>query len=249
MNRTPGLPSGCQPAWLKRYCRVLTGLAYGGHDVKGVENVPLSGPLIVAAIHRSYLDPILISAFLPRTLYFMGKRELFRVPLLGAAIRRFGALPIDRQGARGSTFHAALGILKRGGALVIFPEGGIVDSFSENRFKAGVGSLASMSGAPILPVVIAGSKVVPQRRSTASKGSRLVIRVGPTIQSSRRRGWEARQDIVRLTLNSIKAMMQEVEVSQSVSRGLRAQRRPRQAFGGRTMANARGRVRQHNTPA
>ena len=121
MNRTPGLPSGCQPAWLKRYCRVLTGLAYGGHDVKGIENVPLSGPVIVAARHRSYLDPILMSAFLPRPLYFMGKRELFRVPLLGTVIRSFGALPIDRRG--GSTFRAALGILKLGGALVIFAPG------------------------------------------------------------------------------------------------------------------------------
>ena len=101
MSRASGLPSGCQPAWLKRSCRALIGLAYRGHDVKGIENMPLSGPVIVAATHRSYLDPILMSAFLPRTLYFMGKRELFNVPVLGAVIRRFGAIPIDRQGARG----------------------------------------------------------------------------------------------------------------------------------------------------
>ena len=216
MNHASSLPSGCQPAWLKRYCRVLTGLAYGGHDVNGVENVPLSGAVIVAATHRSYLDPILMSAFLPRTLYFMGKRELFRVPLLGTVMRRFGAFPIDRQGARGSTFRAALNILRLGGALVIFPEGGIAIAFSENRFKAGVGSLASMSGAPILPTVIHGSGAVFRRRSTASEGSRLVIRVGPAIQSSRGRGREARQDVARLTLNSIKAMAREVEASQPV---------------------------------
>ena len=75
-----------------------------------------------------------------------------------------------------------------------------------------------MSGAPILPVVITGSKIVPQRRSAASEGSRLVIRVGPAIRSSRRRGREARQDIVRLTLDSISTMMQEVEAPPSRSR-------------------------------
>ena len=214
MSRASGLPSGCQPAWLKRYCRALIGLAYRGHDVKGLENMPLSGPVIVAATHRSYLDPILMSAFLPRTLYFMGKRELFRVPVLGAVIRRFGAFPIDRQAARGSTFRTALNILKRGGALVIFPEGGIADSFNENRFKAGVGSLASLSGAPILPVVITGSKAVFKRHSAASDGSRLVIRVGPTIRLPRRRGREGRETAARLTLTTVKAMMQQLENAQ-----------------------------------
>ena len=136
-QRAPSLPSGWQPAWLKRCGRAMFGMVYGGHDVKGVTNMPLSGPVIVAATHRSYLDPIIMSAFLPRTLYYMGKRELFRIPLLSTVIRRFGAFPIDRQGARGSTFRMALNVLRLGGALVIFPEGGIANAFNENRFKAG----------------------------------------------------------------------------------------------------------------
>lgn len=211
-RRASGLTPGCQPAWLKRCCRGLIGLVCGGHDVTGLENVPRSGPVVVAATHRSYLDPVLLGAFLPRTLYYMGKRELFRVPLLGAVIRRFGAFPIDRYGARGSTFRTALNILKLGAAVVIFPEGGIAATFNENRFKGGVGSLASLSGAPVLPVVIHGSGAVFKRRLTAAEGSRLVVRVGPTIHASRRRG---RQAIARLTLDSIKTMAQELEASRS----------------------------------
>ena len=95
-----GLPFVCQPAWLKPSCRRLIGLAYGGHDVKGLENVPRSGPFIVAATHRSYFDPFLISAFLPRPLYFMAKRELFKNPLFGILLRTLGAFPVDRENAR-----------------------------------------------------------------------------------------------------------------------------------------------------
>ena len=211
LSHSPRLPANWQPAWAKRACRGLIRVAYGGHDVRGIENMPLCGPIIVAATHRSYLDPVLMGAFLPRTLYFMGKRELFDVPVLGALIHRLGAFPIDRQGPRGSTFRTALNILKLGGALAVFPEGGIADSFDENRFKAGIGSLSSLSGAPILPVVIAGSRAVPRRPPAGLDGKRLVIRVGSLIRLPRRRGREGREAATRLTLSAVKAMTQQLE--------------------------------------
>ena len=173
--------------------------------------MPLRGPAIVAATHRSYLDPILISAFLPRTLYFMAKRELFANPVFGALIRAFGAFPVDRQSAHASTFHMALRILKQDGVVLVFPEGGITDSFNENRFKAGVGSLAGASGAPIVPLIIKGSEALTSRRSAPLHHGPLTIRVGPSIRPPQRRGRESRQETLRLTVDAIKTMTQALE--------------------------------------
>ena len=212
-QRVSDLPPGGQPDWVKRCCRGVSRLIYGDIDIKGLENMPVSGPFIVAATHRSYLDPVLVGSFLPRNLYFMGKRELFSVPLLGTLIRALGTFPIDREATRASTFRMALNVLKHGGAVVIFPEGGIVEYFNENAFKAGVGSLASLSGAPILPVVIAGSKVRLKWRPASADSNRLAIRIGPVICSSARRGREGRQAATRLTLDAVEAMIQELEAS------------------------------------
>ena len=211
IRQAANLPPGFQPAWLKRWVRRLIGLVYGDCDIQGLDRAPPSGAVIVAATHRSYLDPVVLSAFLPRTLYFMGKRELFDIPLLGALICRLGAFPVDRQAARGSTFRRALDILKLGGAVVIFPEGGIAASFHEDRFRSGVGSLASLSGAPVLPVVIEGSATVFGRPPAQPHKSRLAVRVGLIVPASGERGRKGRQAIAGLTLAALKAMTGELE--------------------------------------
>lgn len=213
-QRASGLPPACQPEWLKKHVRRLIALGYEGCDVRGLDRVPLSGPVIVAATHRSYLDPVLLSAFLPRTLYFMGKRELFRIPVLGALIRFLGAFPVDRRAARGSTFRRALDILNLGGAVVIFPEGGIVHTLREDRFKTGFGSLASLSGAPVLPVVVDGSQNLFKRPSAAPQKRRLAIRIGPTVHASGERGRKGRQGVARLTRAVLEAMTRELEAAQ-----------------------------------
>ena len=222
MNRNVSeLPVGGQPDWVKRCCRGISRLIYGDIDIKGLENMPPYGPFIVAATHRSYLDPVLVGSFLPRNLYFMGKRELFSIPLLGTLIRALGTFPIDREAARASTFRLALNVLKHGGAVVIFPEGGIVESFNENAFKAGVGSLASLSGAPILPVVIAGSRLRIKWRQASADYDRLSIRIGPVISSSAKRGREGRQAAALLTFAVIQEMIQELETSRHICPGRR----------------------------
>ena len=143
------LPSSGQPTWLKKIFQAGFRLAFGGVEVHGMNNVPPDGPLIVASNHRSYLDPVILASFLPRRVYHMAKRELFRNPLFARLITNFGAFPVDREGtARASTFRTALRLLSLNGAVVIFPEGGIVDSTAEVEVKEGVATLAAMSRAP-----------------------------------------------------------------------------------------------------
>ncbi|MCE2453883.1 MAG: 1-acyl-sn-glycerol-3-phosphate acyltransferase, partial [Nitrospinae bacterium] len=171
------LPSSGQPTWLKKIFQAGLRLAYGGVDVQGMHNVPPDGPLIVASNHRSYLDPMILASFLPRRVYHMAKRELFRNPLFAKLITYYGAFPVDREGtARASTFRMARTLLGLNGVVVIFPEGGIVDSTTEVEVKEGVATLAAMSRAPVLPVYIAGSNTLISPRGILDPW--LVIRVG-----------------------------------------------------------------------
>ena len=195
-QRLSTLPSSGQPTWLKKIFQAGFRLAFGGVEVHGMNNVPPDGPLIVASNHRSYLDPVILASFLPRRVYHMAKRELFRNPLFARLITYYGAFPVDRDGtARASTFRTALRLLSLNGAVVIFPEGGIVDSTAEVEVKEGVATLAAMSRAPVLPVYIAGSNTLIRPRGILD--SWLVIRVGEVIPPAQGKGREYRREFAQ----------------------------------------------------
>ncbi|MBI2178141.1 MAG: 1-acyl-sn-glycerol-3-phosphate acyltransferase [Candidatus Tectomicrobia bacterium] len=196
------LPPGHQPGWLKALVSGFFRLAYGGAEVTGLEHVPRQGPLIVAPTHRSYLDPVILSAFLPRALYYMAKSELFEQPILRPAIRFFGAFPVDRDTARGSTFRTALRLLRLGGAVAVFPEGGIVEKMGD-EMKAGVGTLASMSAAPVLPVYVAGSNTLFSWPEALSDSPWLILRVAPPISPPAQRGRNAREEVTRRVMDAL----------------------------------------------
>ncbi len=125
-------PSGAEPAgyrifrWLARF---LAGLFYRRVEVAGLERVPLSGPLVVAANHhQGLMDGVLLAAALPRRLRPIAKAPLFRYPVIGQIARLAGAIPVHRRQDGGAAdnqamFGAAQGALGQGEAILIFPEG------------------------------------------------------------------------------------------------------------------------------
>ena len=125
-------------------------------SVTGTENVPRTGPLIVACNHRSYLDPPGMGCFCPRRISYMAKKELFDIPVLGPAIRAVGAYPVDRQGSARAAIKRSLEVLQDGGAVGIFPEG-TRNLDGSVQPQTGVALLASLAGAPVVPAHIAGS--------------------------------------------------------------------------------------------
>lgn len=124
--------------------------------VLGADGVPPTGPLIVACNHVSYLDPPALGVAVPRPLDYMAKQELFRIPVLGPVITGLHAFPVDRSRGDGAAIKRAVGVLRTGAALGIFPEG-TRNRDGTVRPQSGVALLHYLSGAPILPAYIDGS--------------------------------------------------------------------------------------------
>jgi 1-acyl-sn-glycerol-3-phosphate acyltransferase len=148
-----------------------------------VAAIPQTGPVIIAANHASNLDGVVIaSTLMPRIgrrLQWLGKREMFSWPVVGWMARNGGVHPVDRDGADIEAFRLAQRILEEEHALWVFPEGTRSRDGSLGVARDGVSLLALRTGAPIVPVGIAGSyDVWPRGQKLPHPGGRVTVRVG-----------------------------------------------------------------------
>lgn len=158
---TPPLPEGPTPTplgrvfyWIGKTGSNLLFTLFSRVRVRGRENVPRAGALIIAPNHASFADPPLVGSQLPRTLFYMGKEELFRIPVFGWILRQVNAFPIRRKEGDIAAIKAAERILNAGGALIVFPEGRRQRNGQLAAPKRGVGLLAVRTGVPVLPVYV-----------------------------------------------------------------------------------------------
>lgn len=130
-------------------------------EVKGRENVPLDGPLIVVANHIHLVGPILLQISFPRWINFMAKQELFRYPFVGVVTRWAQALSVHRQGTfkdKREAVKQAMEILSQGLALGMFPEGKRNHDGKLLAAKSGSAVIASRADVALLPVGISGTE-------------------------------------------------------------------------------------------
>jgi 1-acyl-sn-glycerol-3-phosphate acyltransferase len=153
--------------WTYTFVRLLvslpTLLIYRTRAI-GVENVPRSGPLILAPNHFSQMDHFFIGLYLRRKIRFMAKSQLFGPPVLTYIFKHGGVIPIRRGHHDEEAFETAYTVLGQGGMLLIYAEGGRSRSGELGQPKPGVGRLALESGAPVVPVAIHGSEKVRRWR-------------------------------------------------------------------------------------
>jgi 1-acyl-sn-glycerol-3-phosphate acyltransferase len=146
----------------------------------GREHIPSEGPVIVAANHRSFLDPFVIATMARRPMYYVAKKELFRQRWLAWILNALGAFPVDRGAADAESIGTAKAILARGDIVLIFPEGTRTRPGSLGRPKRGVGRLALETGAPVVPVAVIGTEAV--RRGWRVRPHKVRIRAGRALR-------------------------------------------------------------------
>jgi len=126
--------------------------------VRGRENIPDRGPLIVVANHLSLADPPLLSLCMRRRIVFMAKEEAFRHPVQGPLVRGYKAFPVRRERLDREALRQSQRVLEEGLALGMFPEGRRSSTAQLQQGYSGTSLVALRCGAPILPVGIAGTE-------------------------------------------------------------------------------------------
>lgn len=126
-------------------------------EFHGRENVPATGPVIIASNHISFYDPIIVGTGVDRDIEFMAWEKLFTIPVLRSVIRFFGAFPVELTSADKSAYINAISTLFKNKALIIFPEGERSGDGKVKNLKSGIARLALKTNARIVPVTIVGA--------------------------------------------------------------------------------------------
>lgn len=148
-------------------------------EFAGAENLPASGPVVLAANHMTNFDVFPLQFALPRPIFFMGKAELFRNPAVDWLLRQLGAFPVNRGGHDEWAMEYARRVLEQGQVLGIFPEGKRNRGGGLQQAKTGAARLALQAGCPIVPVAIQGTQSM--LRSFPFR-TRIRIQVGKPFQ-------------------------------------------------------------------
>jgi 1-acyl-sn-glycerol-3-phosphate acyltransferase len=180
--REHALARGVNPVlyWLARATLVPFFLLYFRIARLGREHIPSSGPVLLAANHRSFLDPFVIGALTRRPVYYMAKRELFERRWQAWLLNSLGAFPVDRGRGDEEAMATARTILQRGDCVVIFPEGTRVRPGPLGHPHRGVGRLALQTGARVVPIAVVGTEDV--RRGWRIRPRKVILRCGRPLR-------------------------------------------------------------------
>ena len=128
-----------------------------GFMVTGRERIPKTGAVIIASNHISYYDPPVVGSGVPREVFFLAKEELFRNRVFGWLISRYNAIPLRRSGGDVGALKKAVGLLKQGRAVLMFPEGTRSLTGRLLKPKPGVGMIAALTSSPVVPAYVKGT--------------------------------------------------------------------------------------------
>jgi 1-acyl-sn-glycerol-3-phosphate acyltransferase len=125
-------------------------------QVSGQDHIPRTGGVLIAANHTSYLDIPILGCALPRQASFIGRMDLFS-GIVGTILRYLGWIPIRRERVDRKAFDEAVGRLKAGRVVVIYPEGSRSPDGRLQPGKPGIGMIAAAAGCPVVPALLEGT--------------------------------------------------------------------------------------------
>ena len=163
--------------------------------ITGREHIPMQGPVLIAPIHRSNVDFAFTLFMSKRKVFFMAKDSLFRVPLLGPLIRHLGAFPVRRGSADRDSMTLAEEVLRRGYALVLFPEGTRKEGRPVLPLHDGAMFVAARTGVIVVPVGIGGSDRAMPKGAKLPRPAKIRIVIGTPIAPPVSQGRVARSAV------------------------------------------------------
>jgi 1-acyl-sn-glycerol-3-phosphate acyltransferase len=167
--------------------------------VIGAERLNVAGPALVACNHVSFLDPPFVGQAFEEAIHYFARKTLFDHPIAGWVLRRWQAIPIDRDKPDAASLKQTIRLLRDGKKVLIFPEGTRSTTGDLQSAEAGVGLFIAKSQAPVLPVRIFGTYECFPRGSWFIKPAQITLVVGelwePDLVHAKETGRELYQSL------------------------------------------------------
>jgi len=169
--------------WVTACARAPFLLAAVKVEVNGLDNIPQDASVVIAN-HASYIDGVLLQAYLPPRFSYVIKGEMQDAPVIGFLLRRIGSKFVERFESSGSARDARnlLKAAKTGESLAFFPEGTFIARPGLGKFRRGAFAAAIRAGMPLVPVVISGSRQIMRGETFLPRHGRLRIDILEAIE-------------------------------------------------------------------
>jgi len=192
------------------YTTIALGRLFFRFRIVHPERRILEGPLIVAMNHESYLDPPLAGIASGREMFFLTRKTLLDVPVLGWFLPRLNVVPVDQEGTDRSALKALIRILKAGNATVVFPEGARTLDGNLQPALPGLGFVIAKTLAPVLPMRVFGSHEAMPRGRKRLRPHPITIVIGEPLRFTEAdlqpRGKELYQRLSERVMKAIAAL-------------------------------------------
>ncbi len=174
-----------QHACARVWSRMILATSFVRVSIEGLEKIDLSKPPVFCSNHLSYLDTCVVFGFLPFQFCIVAKKSLFSIPFLGWHLSRAGHLPGDVRNPREAVRSLAKAVerIRQGTPIILFPEGTRSPDGTLQPFLAGGFRLALETRAPVVPMVIVGTRAVMAPSSINIQGGRVRLIVGEPIST------------------------------------------------------------------
>lgn len=176
---------------------------------RGAQNVPTEGPFIIAPVHRSNLDFLLVLITTKRRIRFLAKDSLFK-GIWEKVFLALGGIPVARGTADREALTTCVEVIRAGEPLVIFPEGTRQSGPVVQELFDGAAFVQSRTGAPILPVGIGGSEAAMPKGAKFIKPRKVRLVIGPVLTAPEAEGSKARRAAIRSQTATLHTVVQEL---------------------------------------